>query len=239
MSEQNLNLAQLFQRVAQTLNQKREDLNAADTYNHDHGDHVIEVFELLTQVAKEYPGADAGELLERASQRLKEKPHGTAQTYAQNLSQGAQRLRGQPVTQQSLPLLIQALLGTAAPQQSAQAPSGGGLTDLLGALMGGAAAQGQGSGTAADPLGGLLGALMGGAAGESTGQEAAGLDMGDLVRAGAAFLQASQSGKSTTEAALDALVAATGMGQTPHRAQSAKLVVQALMQAAQSMGPQR
>ncbi|NPA31590.1 MAG: hypothetical protein GXO37_06295 [Chloroflexi bacterium] len=250
MSNQ-IDLAQLFQMVTQNLSQKREDLNEADTYNHDHGDHVVEVFELLTQVAKENPHADTGELLELASQLLKEKRHGTARAYAQNLDQGARRLRGQPVTQESLPLLLEALLGSAEqPQPRREEPtpppsSGGGLGDLLGMFLGGGSAAPQREEPRrqepSSALGSLLGMFLGGGgsgiAAESQ-EEDAGLDMGDLMRAGAAFLQASQSGKSTTEAALDALVAATGMGQTPHRAQSTKLVVQAIMQAAQVLGKQ-
>jgi len=75
-----------------------------------------------------------------------------------------------------------------------------------------------------------------GGGGQQQGGLSDGLDMGDMLRAGGAFLQASQSGESTGEAALRALAAATGVGQTPHRAQSSALVMQALLQAAQYMG---
>ncbi len=250
MAEQ-LDLAQLFDFVTRSLEQKRPELNQADTYNHDHGDHIIEVFELITQVAKENPGLDAGQLLEKASERLREKQTGTAQVYAQNLAQGAPQLRGKPVTQQTLPLLMQALLGGGAAQQQAAQPSSQGSGDalggLLGALMGGEQAPAQAqhktapSGSAGgDLLGGLLGALMGGgqqqAAGGQQGGLSDGIDLGDIMRMGSAFMQASQSGKSTTQAALEALAAASNVGQTPHRAQSATMVMQALMQAAQMMG---
>ena len=265
-----LDLGQLFDFVTQTLNQKREDLNAADTYNHDHGDHVVEVFEVVTQVAKENPGLEAAEILERASALLHQKQTGTARAYAQTMSQGAHRLRGKPMTQQTLPLLIEALLGSAPasqqPQQQEQPggdllgglmgalmgggqqpaqpqpqeqPGGDMLSGLLGALMGGgqqpAQPQQQQPAGGGDMLSGLLGALMGGG-GQQQGGLSDGLDMGDMLRAGGAFLQASQSGESTGEAALRALAAATGVGQTPHRAQSSALVMQALLQAAQYMG---
>lgn len=238
MSEQKLDLAQMFGQVTQVLAQQRETLNAADTHNHDHGDHVVEVFALLAEVARENPGADAGELLALASQRLREKQHGTAQVYAQNLSRGAQYLRGKPLTQQTLPLLIQALLGaptqpSAETQQAASTPTGG-LGDLLGGQAGRQPEQAQGG----DVLGSLLVALTGQQQ-QQAGGLSDGLDLGDALRAGMAFLQASQRGESPLEAALDALLAATGMGQTPHRAQSAKLVVQALLQAAQGLGGSR
>ena len=250
MAEQNIDLAQLFDFVTRTLEQKRPELNQADTYNHDHGDHIIEVFELITQVAKENPGLDAGQLLEKASERLREKQTGTAQVYAQNLAQGAPQLQGKSLTQQTLPLLMQALLGGAAQQPTQQQPAaqgGDALSGLLGALLGGGQAPAQAQQQAApsgaaggDLLGGLLGALMGGgqqqAAGNQQGGLSDGIDLGDVMRMGSAFMQASQSGKSTTQAALEALAAASNVGQTPHRAQSATLVMQALMQAAQMMG---
>lgn len=243
-----LNMAQLFGMVTQALSQKREDLNAADTYNHDHGDHVVEVFQLVEQVAKENPGLEPAEILARASDLLRQKPSGTAQAYAQTMAQGALQLKGKPLTAQTLPLLIQALLGSASGAASASTGTSQGgdlLGGLLGALTGGGQQpaqqpQPQQQPAGGDLLGGLLGALMGGGqaqqgAAAQGGGLSDGLGLDDLVRAGSAFLQASQSGQSTTEAALDALAAATGVGQTPHRAQSARVVVQALMQAAQMM----
>ncbi len=235
MAEQ-LNLAQIFDFVAQTLNQKRDDLNAADTHNHDHGDHMVEVFQLVAQVARENPNLDAAGILATASRLLSQKQTGTAQAYAQTMAQGAQQLQGKALTQQTLPLLISALLGTGQ-QQPAQQQSGGAadmLGGLLGALTGGGQQQPQQQETG-DLLGGLLGALTGGSQ-QQGGGLSDGLDMGDLLRAGSAFLQTSQSGGSTMEAALNALAAASGVGQTPHRAESAKIVVQALLQAAQQFG---
>ncbi len=243
MTEQ-LNLAQLFDFVTQTLNQKRDDLNGADTYNHDHGDHVIEVFQLVTQVAKENPNLDAAGILSMASRLLSQKQTGTAQAYAQTMAQGAQQLQGKPLTQQTLPLLINALLGAAQQGGQQQPPAqqqSGGAADMLGGLLGALAGGGQQQQpqqpqqeTGAGGMMGLLGALMGG--GQQGGGLSDGLDMGDVLRAGSAFLQTSQSGGSTTEAALNALAAASGVGQTPHRAESAKVVVQALLQAAQQFG---
>ncbi len=240
-----LNMAQLFEFVTQTLNQKRDALNAADTRNHDHGDHVVDVFQLVTQVAKENPNLAPADILARASALLRQQQTGTAQAYAQTMAQGAEQLRGKPLTQQTLPLLIQALLGsaqggTAAPPQAQQPAQGG---DLLGGLLGALSGSGQAASqppqqqasSGGDLLGGLLGALTGGQA-QGAGGLSDGLGLDDLMRAGSAFLQASQGGQSTAEAALDALAAATGIGQSaPHRAQSSKVVVQALLQAAQMM----
>ena len=51
-----LDLANLFQTVTGTLSQNRETLNEADTYNHDHGDNMVDTFEVITQAMKEKKG---------------------------------------------------------------------------------------------------------------------------------------------------------------------------------------
>lgn len=72
--------------------------------------------------------------------------------------------------------------------------------------------------------GGLLNSLVGSFGGED------GLDLGDILSAGAAFLQSKEEGDSNLEAAVDAVISASKMGETPHRAQSSKLVADVLLQ---------
>jgi hypothetical protein len=43
-------------------------------------------------------------------------------------------------------------------------------------------------------------------------------------------MQAKESGDSNLEAGIDALISASKMGETPHRAQSSKLVADVLLQ---------
>ncbi|PKO06286.1 MAG: hypothetical protein CVU41_07590 [Chloroflexi bacterium HGW-Chloroflexi-3] len=57
------------------------------------------------------------------------------------------------------------------------------------------------------------------------------LDVGDLVTAGMAYFQAKQQGKIGMNALIDAFVAASGMGSSPHRQQSTPLVANTFMQA--------
>jgi hypothetical protein len=76
--------------------------------------------------------------------------------------------------------------------------------------------------------GGVLGSLLSTFTGGGTSE---GLDAGDLLTAGMAFFQSKQQGDSTMEAAMDALIAASTAGQTPHRAESGKLVANTLLQA--------
>ncbi len=238
MSQKNLSLPvdQLFALVTQTLSQHKETLNQADTYNHDHGDHVVEVFELVTQVAKEHPDAEPAEILALASQRLREQPTGTARVYAETMAETAKSMQGKPLNVETIPLLLQGLLGVQQPQESVQEQGGGGLADVLGGLLGGGQSQAPGEGQGqGDLLGGLMGALLGGGQGQSGGGLSDGLDAGDLLRAGMAFLQDKQAGGSGFGAALQTLLGNSQVAQTPHRAQSAQLIATALLQAAQQL----
>ena len=40
-ASKSIDLSKLFGSVAKTMAQNKADLNAADTYNHDHGDHMV------------------------------------------------------------------------------------------------------------------------------------------------------------------------------------------------------
>jgi hypothetical protein len=202
----NLDLASLFQSVTSNLLQNKETLNKADTYNHDHGDNMVQIFEVITEAMRAKAGADPADQLEYASQLLRQKSQsGTAQYYVEGLSEAAQKFTGQQITPDNAMVLVQSLLG-ASGQQSAQSQAGGMLGSLLSGLTGG---------------------------GGSQDQE---LDAGDLLNTGLAFMQSKQQGESTGEALMDALVAGTTMGQTPHRAQSGALVANTLMQVIGSMG---
>lgn len=84
-----LNLANLFQSVACTLTGQKENLNNADTYNHDHGDNMVEVFNVISQAMQAKQNADPADQLEYASQLLRQRKSGSAQVYAQGLSQAS------------------------------------------------------------------------------------------------------------------------------------------------------
>ncbi len=91
------------------------------------------------------------------------------------------------------------------------------LLPLLQTMLGG------GEASISQGTGGMLDSLMGSLGGED------GLDMGDILSAGAAFLQSKQEGGSNLEAAIDAVISASKMGETPYRAQSSKLVADVLL----------
>ena len=83
----------------------------------------------------------------------------------------------------------------------------------------------------------MLGALLGGLTGQSGQQQGAdnGLDMGDLLSAGMAFMNAKQQGSSTAEAAINALMSASPLGQSSHRKESGTVVANTIMQVLGSM----
>lgn len=206
-----IDLAKLFGAVANNLGDQRETLNQADTYNNDHGDHMVEIFEVVTQAVKEKKNADPADQLAYASEILRRKQSGSAQVYANGLAQASQQFQGQAVTTDNAGMLLQTLLG------GGEAP----------------AAPSQGAGAGGD----ILGALLGGLTGQSSQGQGAndGLDVGDLLNAGMAFMSAKQQGDSTAEAAINALMSASPLGQSSHRKESGAMVANTIMQVLGSM----
>lgn len=203
-----VNLAKLFGAVANSMGEQRETLNQADAYNKDHGDHMVEIFEVVTQAVKEKKNLPPADQLAYASEILRRRQSGSAQVYANGFAQAAQQFQGQPVTTDNAGMLIQALLG------GGQVP-----------------AQATGAG------GDMIGALLGGLTGQPTQQQPGGegLDLGDLLNAGMAFMNAKQQGSSTAEAAINALMSASPLGQSSHRKESGAMVANTILQVLGSM----
>lgn len=227
-SSPGLDLASLFNVATQALATNQASLNQADVDNQNHGDNMVQAFNMITQALGSQQGASPSQQLNHASQYLSQHAtSGSAHAYSQGLAQAAQQFQGQQaVTPDNAMMLVQSLLGGG--QQSA--PQGGG--DLLGSLLG------AGSQSSAAPdAGDLLGALLGG--GQTPQPDASqsqdGLDLGDLLNAGAAFMNAKQQGQGNLQAGLAALMAAGPLGQKPHRQQSGQVVANALLQAISSM----
>jgi len=229
-----LNLVNLFQSVAGTMANEKETLNQADAYNHDHGDNMVEVFNVISQAMQAKRSADPADQLEYASQLLRQRKSGSAQMYAQGLKQASKEFQGQKrVTPDNAMQLIQTLIGGG---QASTAPAQSGMGDLLGSLLGGAGAGSQqtqaGNG---DLLGSLLGSLGGTQAPSQNQQQSAGIDAGDLLNAGMAFLNTKSQGGNNMEAIVNALVSGSSMGSSAHRSQSGALVVNSLLQAISGM----
>jgi hypothetical protein len=209
MASNKIDLLKLFQTVTSNLSQNQENLNQADTFNHDHGDHMVEIFQVITQAMQEKKGSDPADQLAYASQLLRNKKSGSAQLYAQNLSNASQQFSGKSITPDNVGLLLQSLLGGQAPNQSQQ------------------------NAPANDPLSAILGGLTGGQNQAQDGQPS--IDANDLLNAGLAFMQAKQGGSTNLEAAVNALVSSSAMGNSDHRSQSGALVANSVLQLLGSM----
>lgn len=221
-SSPNIDLAQIFGAAAQALAANQSALNQADSHNGNHGDNMVQTFNLITQALASQKDAQPSDALSYASQMLSQNTNsGSAAVYAQGLAQAAQQFQGQAaVTPENAMGLIQALMGGGGAGSGSS--SGGGM-DLLGALLGG-------SGNA--PSGGALDSLMDLAKGEKLD----GQDVSNLLNAGMAFLNAKNQGQDTMQAAVSALVSGGPLGQQPHRKQSGEVVAGALMQAISALG---
>lgn len=206
---QSLDLAKLFSAATKVLAKNQTTLNQADTYNHDHGDNMVEVFDVITQAMRERKGASSADQLEYASQLLRQKTQsGSGQVYAQGLERAAQAFMGKTLTKQNAGTLIQSLFG--AEQVSAQPATAGG-ADLLGSLVSSLAGGGQQQAAPA--------------------QGTQGLDVGDLLNAGLSYMSAKKAGKGDLEALLGAVVNSSAVGQEAHRAESGTLIANAILSA--------
>jgi hypothetical protein len=216
MTNNQIDLAGIFQQVASALAQNQQTLNQADEINHDHGDHMVQTFQTITAALQAKPQVQPNEALEYAVEMLNQQTSsGSSKLYAQGLSQAAQQLQGQELNPEMGMMLLQTLLSGGQAAQPAQAPtqpqqptSGGLLGGLLG-MFGGKKKQQQQTG-----------------AGLSDG-----IDAGDLLNAGMAFFQAKQRGEGNLNAIVNAVAAASGMGSQPHRQQSTQLVADTFLQA--------
>ena len=203
---QNFDLSTLFSSVTQALTKEQNSLNEADTYNHDHGDHMVQIFNLIQSAVSKKSDLPVADQLAYASKQVEKKAEsGSGKLYAEGLANAAKSFVGSDLTPDTVGVLVNSLLSVEKPEEKQD--SGGGL------------------------LGGLLSSLSGGGSGSDEDQK---LDMDDLLRAGMAFFQSKQEGDSNMEAAIDALMAASPMGQTASRSQSGSLVASTLLSVAQS-----
>jgi hypothetical protein len=177
MPEPEIDLYTLFNSVTKTLKEEQDHLNEADTYNHDHGDNMVNNFKAITKALKQEKDASPSDQLSFASQTLlKSSSSASAKLYSEGLSRAANQFRGQSTLNPTDAIsLIQALMGGAQISQHAGSTTQGQPSDMMGNLLGALLGGGQTShsGTEStesqttDMLGGLMGALLGGGGADS------------------------------------------------------------------------
>lgn len=216
-SRSSFELAPLFQSVGDALRRNQDALNLADTFNGDHGDHMVEIFDLATRAAQDKADLDLPEAMLYASQLMQQTlQNGSAQLYGRGLAHIAHQLRSYGVTLDNLLPYVHRALS----EQKDASPEGTGDSSNSGAV---------------------LKALL---AGLSTWEQAESgqpvsenpLDMGALFQFGMAYMQAKQRGGSRIEVLSEAATSVSPLSRTPHRYQSGKLAIQALLEAMRQAG---
>jgi len=132
MSDQ-VDLLSIFQAVTGTLSENQSTLNEADSYNHNHGDNMVNIFNMVTNALSEKQDLDTGSQLAYASQMLSQEKSGSAQVYAKGLASAAEQFQGQNLNAESVMPLLQSLLGGGEVTSDSQ----GSLQGMLGNLLGG------------------------------------------------------------------------------------------------------
>jgi len=93
MANGQIDLLSLFKQVSKSVKQNQDSLNQADPYNHDHGDNMVQVFDVITQAMKEKKTADPADQLEYAAQLLRSKTaSGSGTVYANGLETAAKQV---------------------------------------------------------------------------------------------------------------------------------------------------
>jgi len=205
---ESINLFQLFNAVTGALENKRESLNAADDYNQNHGDNMVQIFEVISKAMKAKQGADPADQLQYASELLRGASNsGSAQMYVRGLENASKEFTGKSFNIEKALPLIQMLMNGGEKAPAAKSSS----SDMLSSLLSG---------------------LGGGSSSDKDDK----LDLADLLGAGMAFMNAKDSGSNNLEALTKALVADTAMSKTSHRAQSGQVVANTVMQLLSSFG---
>ena len=201
MASQQIDLLSLFGQATKEIKKNRTSLNQADTYNHDHGDHMVEIFDVVTQAMKAKKNAEPADQLEYAAQLLRRKTSsGSSTVYANGLEQAAKQVLGKELNLTTIMSIIAALMGTK-PSRTSQSSGGGDLLgSLIGGMLGGGSAGSSSSQSAGgDLLGSLVGGLLGGSSSGSSSSQSAGGDLlGSLI---GGMLGGSGSGSSSSQSA--------------------------------------
>ena len=199
MSQPAFDLSDLFGAALQAVSAHRQEINALDGYNGNHGDNMAQNMQLIVNALQQKPDQPPAAALQHASQQLQSQGHGgTSQYYAQGLAQAAAQLQGQSsLTTDDALYVVQSLLGAIPSEGHPQQPQAGG--SVLDQVLGMSQAQPVQQPQKPSGLGGLL---------------------ATLVPAAMAFLQAKQSGADPTAAAGQALMGALTGSQSVNPLQS-------------------
>ena len=238
-----VNLLDLLSSATSALTKNAGQLNQADTYNHDHGDNMAQIFSLITDAIGQKQTEPPANQLAYAGRVLEQKStSGSAKLYSKALQVASKNFQGQKaVTENNVVTLIQSLLGGGNQPAPLKTPAAGGdlLSTLLGGLSGGTTATAKKKSTGLD-LGTLLtiGSTLLGSGGAGSGVDLSdGIDLGDIIGIGSTLLSGSQKTQTQPQSSpaaniLTTLLKGSALTQTPTRSASGMLVAQSLLQTA-------
>ncbi len=207
-----IELNTLFQSVAERLSEQQETLNEADGYNHDHGDHMVQIFRLIQSATAQKADQPVADQLEYASSVVKsEADSGSAKLYAQGLSKAAENFSRSDLNENNIGDLVKSLLMTEDPQDPQESQNTAENKNLFGSLLSGVMGNGDKS--------------------EGSDQKF-GID--EIFHAGMAFFDSKQEGEGNADAIIAALLAASPMSGSAHRSQSGSLVASTILDFAKS-----
>ncbi len=167
-SQPTIDLTNLFDQALKAVVEQREEINALDGFNGNHGDNMVSNMRVVADTIHAHSVDAPAEALRSAGLRLSETGQGgTSQYYAQGLLQAANKFEGRSqLVRADGMTLLETLLG-AIPAEStpAQQPSAPSVFDMLLGMGGAQQPQVQAQPQPQGHLGGvmdLLGGLMGG-----------------------------------------------------------------------------
>jgi hypothetical protein len=220
MSEFPARLEVIFGSVGSALEARRAELNQMDENNHNHGDHMVEVFQAAARAGREMQDAPLADAMDHAAESLRNlKTNGSAQIYARGLGLLAAQFRQRQIELDNLLPVVQGYLRKQEDDT------------------------GEGSASSGEVLKGLMAALAEWeqveaslAKGEAGQKPFGGVDMGYLLGVGMAYLQAKQKGGDRLDILSETVVSASPLGSVPHRHASGVIAVRALLEAMSAEG---
>ena len=206
-----MDLVSIFQAVQQVMESHRLDFNQADEHNHNHGDHMVDIFRIASQAAMDNSHDDlsADELstvIGNAASILRQEPgNGSAQVYADGLASLAEQIRKYQIRLPDLVSYTKEALtdGKDKPVLKSTIPS----RDVLKALV--AALAGWQHSDRDNPV-----RLV---------------DLGYMFDLGISYMQAKQRGGTRPEVLADAAASVSPLSRVAYRYESGKFALGALL----------
>jgi hypothetical protein len=224
-------LAPVFQAIQDAMQQSCMEFNQADSTNGNHGDHMVAIFGVAVQAAREKQAAGLAEAMDYAGRLLLDLPdNASAQVYARGLAELGGQFRKYQLTQEDLVLYLHKVLQEDAPQPASPYAPRPGTTQTNPTAT-------DVSPRSGDVLKALVSALAGWQQAETGKPKPANpLDLGYMFDLGIAYLQARQRNSTRAEVIADAAATVSPLGQVPHRYKSGKVVILTLLQALANPG---